>query len=266
MDDNAKAFARNMLRLRIYESDAQAYEDLFVRVIGYATPTFRPVKPHGDIGDRKNDGFDPSTGTYYQVYAPQEIRRNAGDALKKLKRDFSGLRAFWDGIYPVRRFFYVINDKYHGVAPDLEEELAAIRVRFGVETSPFLAKDLEATVFTLPADQIIVIVGHVPAIDAGEFLFLSGFTYFVGAWVEFERVCRPRVEVAEKSNRPIVGGRLIDGLARLNLISPTDVQPLRELARHRNHLIHGDSTEVPKKQIIDWLVELTEKVRAAKIG
>ena len=265
MDDNAKAFARNMLRLRIHESDAQAYENLFVRVASYANPSFRPVKPHGKSGDRKNDGFDPSTGTYYQVYAPQEIRRTGGDALKKLKEDFSGLRAFWDGVYPVRRFFYVINDKYHGIAPDLEDQLAAMRDTFEIETGPFLAKDLEATVFTLPVDQIIMIVGHVPTINPGEFLFLSGFTYFVGAWVEFERVCRPRVEAVEKSNRPIVGKRLIERLAILNLISPAEVQPLQELARHRNQLIHGDSTEIPKKQAIDCLVNLTERLRAVKM-
>src|SRR5450432_2623348 len=113
MDDNAKAFARNMLRLRIHESDAQAYEDLFVRAMVYADPNFRPVKPHGNAGDRKNDGFNSTTGTYYQVYAPEDIRRSAGNALKKLREDFSGLKAFWDGLYPVRRFFYVVNDKYN---------------------------------------------------------------------------------------------------------------------------------------------------------
>ncbi len=267
MDDNAKAFARNMLRLRIHESDAQAYEDLFVRVMGYAEPNFRPVKPHGTVGDRKNDGFDFTTGTYYQVYAPEDIRRSAGNALKKLREDFSGLKAFWDGLYPVRRFFYVVNDKYNGVAPDLEEELAAMCARYKLdESKPFLSKDLEATVFSLPSDQIILIVGHVPTINAGEFLFLSGFTYFVGAWVEFERVCRPRVEAAETARRPIVGNSLIEGLARLGLISLAEMQPLRALSQARNHLIHGDTTELPHKNQIDDLVQLTERIRSLGVS
>jgi hypothetical protein len=262
MDDNAKAFARNMLRLRIFESDAQAYEDLFIRVMDYAAPDFRPVKPHGNIGDRKNDGFDWTTGTYYQVYAPEDIRRTPGDALKKLREDFSGLKTFWDGLYPVRRFFYVVNDKYNGVAPDLEAELAKMRARYELdEAKPFLAKDLESTVFSLDSDQIIMIVGHVPAIDAGEFLFLSGFTYFVGAWVEFERVCRRRVEHPAPHRRPIVGSALIEGLCRLGLIPQAEVQPLLELSRARNHLIHGDTTELPHKDQIDRLVQLTDRIR-----
>lgn len=264
MNDNAKAFARNMLRLRIHESDAQAYEDLFVRVMGYAEPAFRPVKPHGNIGDRKNDGFDPTTGTYYQVYAPEDIRRTGDNALKKLRADFAGLKAFWDGLYPVRRFFYVVNDKYNGIAPDLEEALAAMRARHGLdEARPFLAKHLEATVFSLSQDQIILIVGHVPAIDASEFLFLSGFTYFLGAWIEFERVCRPRVEAAALSRRPIVGRLLIEGLGRLNLISPAEVQSLRALSDVRNRLVHADATELPHKDQIDHLVQLTERIRSS---
>lgn len=251
-----------MLRLRIHESDAQAYEDLFVRVMGYAEPNFRPVKSHGNIGDRKNDGFDSTTGTYYQVYAPEDIRRTPGNALKKLREDFSGLKAFWDGLYPVRRFLYVINDKYNGVSPELEAELADMRVRYNLaEAKPFLARNLESTVFSLPPDEIIMIVGHVPSIDAGEFLFLSGFTYFVGAWIEFERVSRRRVEAAAPDRRPIVGAALLRGLHSLGLISLPDLEPLHELSKIRNLLFHGDSTELPHKDQIDNLVKLTERIR-----
>lgn len=53
MDDNAKAFARNMFRLQIHESNGQKFEDLFTKIMGYMEPDFRAVKPHGNIGDRK---------------------------------------------------------------------------------------------------------------------------------------------------------------------------------------------------------------------
>ena len=54
----------------------------------YAKPRFRPVKAHGSIGDKKNDGYDSKTGTYYQVYAPDDVRKTQGEALSKLRRDF----------------------------------------------------------------------------------------------------------------------------------------------------------------------------------
>jgi hypothetical protein len=262
MDDNTKAFARNMLRLRIHESDGQAYEDLFVRVMTYAHPDFRAVKAHGRIGDRKNDGYDSTSGTYYQVYAPKDIRRANRNAQKKLRTDFPGLKTFWDPVCSVKRFFYVVNDKYNGVNPELEREIAGMAKNFGLdEAKPFLAKDLEATVFSLSSDQIVSLVGHVPTIDAAEFLFLSGFTYFVGAWVEFERVCRRRIEGDPGVRAPVVGRRLIDELAPRRLISSDEEPFLQSLLRSRSELIHGDTTELPRKREIDRLAELTERIR-----
>lgn len=261
MDDNARAFARNMLRLRIHESDGQAYEDLFVRVMVYANPNFRPVKAYGRIGDKKNDGYDSDAGAYYQVYAPGEIKRSGRTAIQKLRADFKGLKASWENTYAVRSFHYVINDKYHGVGPDLEQELADIRVSNKLDAAkPFLAKDLEATVFSLPSDQIISIVGHVPFIDATEFLFLSGFTYFIGAWIAFERVGRRRVECAATPRRGAVGRALIQDLDHMSLLSPDEVEMLRSLSETRNVLIHGDTTDLPTKDMIDKLVALTERI------
>ena len=84
---------------------ACTYENLFVKIMGHASRDFRPVKAHGAIGDRKNDGFDSVAGAYYQVYSPEDVRKTQGDALKKLKTDFKGLKAFWDGIYSVKSYY-----------------------------------------------------------------------------------------------------------------------------------------------------------------
>lgn len=43
-----------MFKLRVHECNGQAYEDLFVSVMGKRYPQFKPVKPHGNVGDRKN--------------------------------------------------------------------------------------------------------------------------------------------------------------------------------------------------------------------
>ncbi|MBZ4231317.1 hypothetical protein LAN31_22090, partial [Mycobacterium tuberculosis] len=39
----------------------------------YYIPGFERVKPHGNIGDRGNDGWVCGVGVYYQVYAPEDL-------------------------------------------------------------------------------------------------------------------------------------------------------------------------------------------------
>lgn len=75
-----------------------------------ANPNFQPVKAYGRLGDMKNDGFDAETGTYYQVFAPEDIMKysTGNEAVKKLHTDFSGLYSHWDNLCPIKQFFFVI--------------------------------------------------------------------------------------------------------------------------------------------------------------
>ena len=68
MDPNKKHLARVMFKLKVYESDSSAFENLFCRVMELSSHSFNKVKPQGPYGDKKNDGFDTSTKTFYQVY------------------------------------------------------------------------------------------------------------------------------------------------------------------------------------------------------
>jgi hypothetical protein len=263
VDDNARAFSRNMFRLKVHESDGQTFEDLFVKIMGQANPKFRPVKAHGNIGDRKNDGFDKSTGTYYQVYAPEDIRKTQGDALKKLKADFKGLKAFWHGIYPVKRYFFVINDKYAGVSPAIGKELAKVQKKHKIEEcDALLAKHLEHALFQLADDVIISIIGHVPAINPNEFLFLSGFTYFLGAWIEFEKKAR---SILESPNvHPYLVTEIIRVFREQNVIDREDAVTIDLLRKQRNRIVHGDSKDIPEKRHIDRLVAITERLQQSR--
>ena len=87
--------AHILFRNKVLESDGTAYETLFTKIMDLANPTFQQVKPQGPIGDRKNDGFDKSTGTYYQVYAPEDPKTKEQDAVNKLVNDFNGLYSYW---------------------------------------------------------------------------------------------------------------------------------------------------------------------------
>jgi len=265
MDTNSRAFARNMFRLKVYESEGQAYEDLFINIMARANPNFKPVKPQGNIGDRKNDGYDNKTGTYYQVYAPEDLSKSQTDALKKIERDFSGLKAFWDGIYPVQEFYFVLNDKYQGTYPTLQKEVAQIGTKHGLKESHILgAHNLENILFSLADDIIVSIVGHIPSLDNSDFLFLTGFTYFMGAWIEFEKVSRAMLESDPNLRKPVVGLQAIKALHDKNILPTGDIDVLDRLRKKRNSIIHGDSYDVPLKTEIDKLVLITEKLRTAK--
>lgn len=126
-------------------TNAQAFEDLFTRVLRLVEPGFIQIKPHGNIGDLSNDGFVPSKGVYYQVYAPEDITvaKTQATAITKLISNFTRLNANWNHHRPILEFQYVINDKYRGINPNLAIELLGISNQFAMKAEPFTAKKLE---------------------------------------------------------------------------------------------------------------------------
>lgn len=131
-------------KLKVLESDGQAYQDLFTKVMGYRHDPFKLIKPHGNIGDKKNDGYFSTGGSYYQVYAPEHHDKgNVSAALSKLDNDLRGLIANWSSIDPVREFRYVINDKFKGSYPEIAQALLGYKKEFALDRCEvFLAKDL----------------------------------------------------------------------------------------------------------------------------
>jgi hypothetical protein len=76
-----------------------------------------------------------------------------------LKKDFFGLLKEWK---PVNEFYFVINDKYKGIPPDLEMEINMLteenKINGGVKGAAYL----EDLLFSLADDQIVTITGLFP--------------------------------------------------------------------------------------------------------
>ncbi len=171
-----KHYAREMFKSKVCTSDGQAFEDLFIKVMQLANPNFRPVKPQGRIGDKKNDGFDKETGTYYQVYAPENLSINIAKAISKLEDGFKGLYDYWQKISPIKHYYFVINDKYKGAYPDIEKSLADLEKEYtSVKCKPFLAKDLQTEFLKLKIEEIQEIIGLVPEYFRCKFLERIGY-------------------------------------------------------------------------------------------
>jgi hypothetical protein len=164
MNNEEKYIARQMFKNKVFQKDGQAYEDFFVMVMQHHNPNFRPVKAHGQFGDRKNDGFDKTTGTYYQVYAPEDLEKRKKKAAEKFKEDFDDLYKYWnDKVTPVREFFYVLNNKYRAVPQIIYPVLEEIKRKYSsVQVDILLNQDLEEIFLNLPDDKIYDIIGYIP--------------------------------------------------------------------------------------------------------
>jgi len=155
-----KSIAHIFFKLKIHEADGTAFERLFTDIMNYAEPDFQQIKPWGNVGDRKNDGYIKSKGIYYQVFAPEDIRLKYPDTVKKMNDDFSVLISQWS---PVNEFYFLVNDKYKGVSPDAEIAMGQlIKSNKLVNGGILTAKYLENKLFSLADEHIVTIVGHIP--------------------------------------------------------------------------------------------------------
>jgi hypothetical protein len=105
MDD--KYYFEREFELRFLKSRGTAFQDLFSELMERRYPgDFQRVRPHGNTGDLKCDGYMPSQGIVFQVYGPEDIR-NIGRLLRKIQADFTGALHHWTN--RIERWIFVHN-------------------------------------------------------------------------------------------------------------------------------------------------------------
>jgi len=169
MNREEKYLVRILFRNKIMESDGQVFENLFTQIMTEKHVDFRAVKPQGQLGDMKNDGYVLNTGEFYQVYGPENIVKSIKAAIKKLEEDYEGLFNNWKDDVEIKKFSYVVNDKYKGALVEvhknlikLSEKLKVLGSNKQITADLIVAKDLEKILFELEEDSIISIVGLIP--------------------------------------------------------------------------------------------------------
>lgn len=167
MTREEKLIAIHLFQNRVLKANGNSFEELFTLVMQSANPSFIQVKPQGSLGDKKNDGFNPTTGIYYQVYAPEDLSTTEDKAIKKLYTDFNGLKNYWPAIgYPVKEFYYVVNDKYQGVGPGLLKNIKELqKANPNIIIGLFKNNDLQNVFENLNETKITEIIGFVPSAD-----------------------------------------------------------------------------------------------------
>ncbi len=140
-------------KLKVHESNGIEYENLFSKVMSYYLPGFDKVKPHGNIGDRGNDGWVHGAGIYYQVYAPEDLPNNEKKSLDKMKDDFRRLYSYWNAISTVREFYFVVNDKYKGIPPHLNNAIAEIKNEYNLNKAMVIGATALESFFLMLSDE-----------------------------------------------------------------------------------------------------------------
>lgn len=188
MQKDEKYLARIMFKNKILDKMGNEFQSLFWDIMSCAYSDFQKVKPHGNRGDSKNDGYHTSNGTYYQVYAPAELRINEAKAISKLKQDFEGLKVFWDSHLKINKFCYVLNDKYKGISPNLNTCLLDLaKENPDIEFKFFLAKELEDEFMSLSEDNMTAIIGLIPAPEKIETIDFSILTEIINYILEKQK-------------------------------------------------------------------------------
>jgi hypothetical protein len=145
-----RELARCVFELRIRQAKGDTFQDLFNAVMQRRYPSFVPMRPYGNVGDRGNDGYVAETGTFFQVYAPKDPSTTVAEAARKAQTDFAKLTAHWAKSHTIKCYRFVFNDEFGGSVVPIEAALAAITKNHKIPATVFLAKDLESEAFQLP--------------------------------------------------------------------------------------------------------------------
>lgn len=146
------------------------FQDWFARLAGHRFGAdFDPVRPYGNQGDMKCDGFRISTGTVFQCYAPDSMQQSA--LIEKIDADFLGALTSWPN--DMREWIFVHNDR-RGLPPQAVQHLNSLRrqhASIGIEvwSEPKL---LELTM-GLNLSSLQALFGYVPSMESFDRLVMA---------------------------------------------------------------------------------------------
>ncbi len=171
MNIQEKAIAHAYFKLKIYQKDGYEFQNFFTSIMNKYDSEFTPIKTQGNIGDRKNDGYIPSKGIYYQVYAPEKV--DATEAISKIENDLDGLIEYWNDKCPVKEFNFVMNDKYKGAYPTINAKILEVGKKYNITAKLLLASQIENIFFQLKDEEIIEILGNIISVPIENLSFSS---------------------------------------------------------------------------------------------
>lgn len=161
MQDLKTAYYELAFKLRYVESTGNSFQDLFSTIMEMRYPSdFVRVRPWGNVGDRKNDGYLRSKRKLFQCFAPREMK--ISKCIKKINDDFKAALPYWQQYFD--EWIFTHND-IQGLAPDVLKLLLDL----GVTNAPLVAThwgytELLAEFKALPLTNVESLLGPAPGI------------------------------------------------------------------------------------------------------
>lgn len=160
MDRVARAFYELKFRDAYNRKTGNAFQDFFADLMEMAHPgDFMRVRPWGNVGDKKNDGYLKSTRTLFQVYAPNEM--SAATAVAKIDKDFK------EAIPHRERHFdrwIFVHNSVTGLGPDVAKKLLDLDAAYEVSVGPWGEAELRKKAFELTESDLASLLGQAPTL------------------------------------------------------------------------------------------------------
>ena len=98
---------------------ATEFQDFFSEIMEKCHPAdFQRVRPWGNIGDQKNDGYLTSEKMLFQVYAPNEME--AAKTVAKMDEDYREAMRHWKKYFTTWVF---VHNSRKGLGPDVSRKM-----------------------------------------------------------------------------------------------------------------------------------------------
>ncbi|MBJ8451540.1 hypothetical protein I6M90_06350 [Acinetobacter bereziniae] len=115
---NSLAILRLYFKLKVFQTSGMEFQVFFSTIMSHLDPDFVPIKPHGNWGDGGNDGCNPNSKHYYQIYSPlASTTPSPISEFNKAVTDYGKLIEKWG---EVKGYSFVINDKFTQIPAPLQ--------------------------------------------------------------------------------------------------------------------------------------------------
>jgi len=160
MDCFQRAYYEKAFLAEFLEKKGTTFQDFFSTIMEKAHPSdFQRIRPWGNQGDQKNDGYLKTTRTLFQVYAPNEMK--GSEAISKIDEDFNGALPHWEKYFD--KWVFVHNSRM-GLGPEVEKkllELESSNKQIKIENWGF--EELRQILFSVEDADIASILGPAPS-------------------------------------------------------------------------------------------------------
>lgn len=159
MDNMERAFYDMKFDLEFQAKTANEFQLFFSAIMSARYPSdFVATRTWGRDGDQKCDGYILSTGSFFQVYAPDELDAKA--AVKKMNDDFAGALEKWKD--KIKVWVFVHNARV-GVPPHILQKLTDFKKgNKSIIFNHMGRQELKSILFETDEGSIRSLLGAVP--------------------------------------------------------------------------------------------------------